>query len=199
MIKRISIIAAFVLAIACIFAGCGDDSASTPTVKTEETTKTETKKSSSSTVLDILSSIQDNESMPFTITEKAKTMLAENENLFLEGDNKDFDSNTDFTLEYKMLAKNIEKYGDKLMHLSQAYVVSISETPLGDGTTFSELQLSDEEGHSYYVLSMMSYDDVFEDDIVECYGLPIGETSFENVSGGTTLAIVMAGSSIKKM
>jgi hypothetical protein len=35
--------------------------------------------------------------------------------------------------------------------------------------------------------------------VIELYGLPLGQTSFDNVSGGTTLSIVFAGSRITKL
>lgn len=41
--------------------------------------------------------------------------------------------------------------------------------------------------------------DVFEDDYVKIYGAPLGTTSFDNIGGGTTLAIVLGGSYVEKI
>ena len=155
--------------------------------------------SSESTVLQFFEDIQDNEVVPFVLTEKAKVMLSENESLFLENKNEGLEEHTDTSLEYKVLTKNIDKHGDKLIYLPEAYVISIDETELDEETTCSELHLVDAEENSFYVLSLSAYDDIYEGDVVSAYALPIGETSFENVSGGTTLAIMLAGCYIEKI
>lgn len=155
--------------------------------------------SSESTVLQFFEDIQDNEVVPFVLTEKAKVMLSENESLFLENKNEGLEEHTDTSLEYKVLTKNIDKHGDKLIYLPEAYVISIDETELDEETTCSELHLVDVEENSFYVLSLSAYDDIYEGDVVSAYALPIGETSFENVSGGTTLAIMLAGCYIEKI
>lgn len=154
---------------------------------------------SESSVLDFFESLQDNDAVPYTLTQQAKVMLSENEDLFLNNSLEGLEAYTDFSLEYKILAKNIEKYGDKLMYLPEAYVVSIDETALDEDTTFSELHLMDASENSYYVLSFSAYSDIYEGDIVSAYALPLGETAFENIGGGTTLAIVLAGSYIEKV
>lgn len=155
--------------------------------------------SSESTVLQFFEDIQDNEVVPFVLTEKAKVMLSENESLFLENKNEGLEEHTDTSLEYKVLTKNIDKHGDKLIYLPEAYVISIDETELDEETTCSELHLVDAEENSFYVLSLSAYDDIYEGDVVSAYALPIGEASFENVSGGTTLAIMLAGCYIEKI
>lgn len=155
--------------------------------------------SSESTVLQFFEDIQDNEVVPFVLTEKAKVMLSENESLFLENKNEGLEEHTDTSLEYKVLTKNIDKHGDKLIYLPEAYVISIDETELDEETTCSELHLVDAEENSFYVLSLSAYDDIYEGDVVSAYALPIGETSFENVTGGTTLAIMLAGCYIEKI
>ena len=159
----------------------------------------ETANSSNSSVLQFFESLQDNDAIPFTITEKAKKMLREHENLFLGNTEHNLSSYTDIALEYKVLTKNIDKHGDKLVNLAEAYVLSIDETQIDDETTFSELHLLDLDGSSFYVLSLAEYDNIFEGDYVCAYALPLGETSFDNISGGTTLAIVLAGCYIEKI
>lgn len=84
-------------------------------------------------------------------------------------------------------------------YLDEAYVLSIYETEIDEETTLSEIQLLDAEDNNYYCFSLCAYDDVYEGDIVSVYALPIGETSFENIGGGTTLAIVLAGCYIEKL
>lgn len=149
-------------------------------------------------ILEFYEGLQDNDVMPFEITEKAKTTLSEKEDLFIGNNSEGLEEITDTALEYKVLTKNIDKHGDKLIYLSEAYVVSIDETELDEETTFTELQLMDVNENSYYCFALAAYDNIFEEDVVSVYALPIGETAFENVSGGTTLAVVLAGCYIEK-
>lgn len=149
--------------------------------------------------LQFYEALQDNEVVPFTLTEKAKLMLSENDKLFLENKNDGLTQYTDSSLTYKVLTKNIEKHGDKLIYLPEAYVLSINETELDSETTFSELHLLDSDGNSFYLLSLSAYADIYEEDTVSVYALPIGETSFENVGGGTTLAIMLAACYIEEI
>lgn len=46
---------------------------------------------------------------------------------------------------------------------------------------------------------MTSYGEIYEDDVVECYGLPVSDTTFENIGGGTTISLVLAGSAVNKI
>lgn len=85
------------------------------------------------------------------------------------------------------------------MALQGAYVVSCSEENIDDDTVLTELQLSDSDSNNFIVYYFGELSDILEEDTVDCYGLPLGTTSFDNVSGGTTLAGVLAGSYIKKI
>lgn len=150
-------------------------------------------------VVSFFEELQQNETMPFELTEKAKKTLAEKENMFIGNKNDGLSEMVDSSLEYKVLTKNIDKHGDKLIHLEEAYVLSIDETELNEETTLTEFHLLDANENSYYCLSLSAYEDIFAEDIVGVYALPIGETSFENVSGGTTLAVMLAGCYIEKV
>lgn len=155
--------------------------------------------STESLILPFFEEMQDNEVMPYVLTEKAKVMLSQNEELFLSNSAEGLEEHTDYSLAYKVLTKNIDKHGDKLIYLPQAYVLSIDETQLDEQTVFTELHLLDEDGNSFYVMSFSAYDEIFEEDIVSVYALPLGETSFENISGGTTLAIILAGCYVEEI
>ena len=190
--KVIGIILVTVLVLSCLTA-CGTveemlGEANNTTSATKETG-----------VLQFYEAIQDNDGVPFTLTEKAKLTLSENEEIFLENKNDGLAQLADTELTYKILTKNIDKHGDKLIYFPEAYVLSIDETELDGGTTFSELHLLDVDGNSFYLLSLSAYEDIYEEDIISVYALPIGETSFKNVSGGTTLAIMLAGCYVEEL
>ncbi len=155
--------------------------------------------STNGVVVSFFEELQQNETMPFELTEKAKKTLAEKEDMFIGNKNDGLSGMVDSSLEYKVLTKNIDKHGDKLIYLEEAYVLSIDETELDEETTLTEFHLLDANENSYYCLSLSAYEDIFAEDIVGVYALPIGETSFENVSGGTTLAVMLAGCYIEKV
>lgn len=151
------------------------------------------------TVFDFFSALQDNTEIPFVISPKAEKMLKEHPELFTQNSSNGVDAYTDTTIQYKHLIKNVDNYGDKLILIPEAYVVSTYETNLDNGSTLTELQLSDIDGNCFYVCSKNKHDNIFEGDVIQCYALPMGATSFDNIGGGTTLAIVCANSYINKI
>lgn len=203
-LKWIVLALAFIIVIV-IAASQGDNSGTVETtqpVNTETSSDTSNQKSSeeadTSTVAGIFSAMQKNDSIPFTITDKAMDMLKANPDLFTENKNVNLNAYTDLSLEYKMINKNINNYGDYLINAEGLYVIKIDETTVGD-KTYSELQLNDYEGNVYYVIGLTSYNDIYDGDTVSIYALPLGTTSYENVGGGTTNAIVFAGAFIQKL
>lgn len=143
--------------------------------------------------------LQDNEEAEYELSDKADIFLNENPLLFPTKKKSKIKKYIDYSIDYRHLSKNSSKYGDKLMALQGAYVVSCSEENIDDDTVLTELQLSDSDSNNFIVYYFGELSDILEEDTVDCYGLPLGTTSFDNVSGGTTLAGVLAGSYIKKI
>ena len=149
-------------------------------------------------VLEVFECLEGEADMPLIITDKAKSMLEENPELFDKNNTGGLDEFTDYGLDYRTIMKNINMYGDKLRYIPEAYVISVTEDDI-DGQTITEMELMDADEKNYYVVGLTSYDGIYEDDIVECYALPLGETSYENIGGGTTISLVLAGSCITKL
>ena len=82
------------------------------------------------------------------------------------------------------------------METPECYVIKAEESGKGDNTV-TEIQMNDSDYNYYYVIYVGSLD-IYKDDTVQVYGVPVGMTSFENVSGGTTVSLVMAGSYVRK-
>lgn len=143
--------------------------------------------------------LQDNETEPYELSKKADKFLQDNPSLFPVKKKAKIKKYIDYSIDYRHLTKNSSKYGDKLMALEGAYVISCKEENIDDNTVITELQLVDSDENSFIVFYFGELSDVLEEDSVDCYGLPLGTTSFDNVSGGTTLACVLAGSYIKKI
>lgn len=134
----------------------------------------------------------------FKLTEKADSTLAKEEKLFLKNDNSKLESMTDYSIDNRMLTKNIDKYGDKLIFVEDAFVIAINEEVI-ENLTISAIQVNNTNGDIYYIYSLNAHDDVFDGDIINIHGLPVGKTSYENVSGGSTHAVVLASAYIEKV
>lgn len=153
-------------------------------------------------VLEVFECLEGEEDMPITITERAKDILEEKPELFDKNNTgvllDEYDEYIDYELDYRAVMKNINMYGDKLMYIPEAYVISVAEDTI-DGQAITEMELMDADEKTYYVVGLTAYDDIYEDDVVECYALPLGDTSYENIGGGTTISLVLAGSCITKL
>lgn len=134
----------------------------------------------------------------FKLTEKADSTLTKEEKLFLKNDNSKLESMTDYSIDNRMLTKNIDKYGDKLIFVENAFVIDVNEEAI-ENLTISTIQVNNTNGDIYYIYSLNAHDDVFNGDIINIHGLPVGKTSYENVSGGSTHAVVLAGAYIEKV
>lgn len=105
---------------------------------------------------------------------------------------------TDKTISNKLLNKNVGPYLDK-MAAFEGTVISVEETNLDDGTTLAILHVMDDNDQSYQVLIYKSTGDILEEDYVQFWGVPVGTTSFENVSGGFTNALFFIGAHVEKI
>ena len=151
------------------------------------------------TPADFLEELQENEAYPYELSERADKFLNNNPSLFPIKKKSKIKKYIDYSIDYRHLTKNSSKYGDKLMALEGASVVDCKEENVDDDTVITELQLCDNDANNFIVFYFGELPDVLEEDPVDCYGLPLGTTAFDNVSGGTTLAGVLAGSYIKKI
>lgn len=174
----------------CILAACATET----TYENEQISSV-----SENEVLELYEMLENNEEIPFTITDTARQMLAEHPEYFKNATVDDVSDIVDYSLEYKHLAKNIDSHGDKIAYVSEASVLSIYETKLDGENYLTEMQVMDYNGNSFYLFALDRYENIFENDILSVHFLPIADTSFENVSGGTTLAIVGASCYMEKV
>ena len=161
--------------------------------KSEEDTSDNAIEDEAWTKADLYEDAGENDVMPYTISPKAYDFIAENESLFPTSTEADAEAATDYGLEYRMIAKNPDNYGDKLLSLSDVYVMSISETN-SDDMILTELQVETAEGNYYYIVYLGELTDIYEEDEISVYGLPLAQVYFDNLGGGTTEAIMLAGS-----
>ena len=204
-----------IAAMSICFTACGGDTnapvseeAAATVAMTEPTTEMATEETTTEAIEDTSSMGMgdyyeylgaENDMIPYTISPLAKDFINENPDLFPCADKEIAEEYTDSSIDFKMINKNQDKYGDKLICISEAYVIGINETNFDDGSSLTEVQATDLDRNYYYVIYNDVLDDIYQDDTVEIYGAPIGMTSFENVSGGTTISCVIAGSYVGKL
>lgn len=141
---------------------------------------------------------EDNDVVPYTVNEKATVFLTAHEDYFPTKNYNQIAGEVDSSIEYKHVEKNSNQYGDKLMELPELYVMSISETDLGNEQVFTEVETTDGDSF-YYILYVGELADIYKADIIKVVGLPLSISGYENISGGSTTTLVLAGSYIEKI
>ncbi|ETI67049.1 hypothetical protein [Neobacillus vireti] len=105
---------------------------------------------------------------------------------------------TDDSINYKLLNKNATPYFEKVASF-EGDVVTVEEKNLDNNEVVSVLHIIDDEENNYQILMYKSTGDILEEDRVRFWGLPLGGSSFENVSGGSTNVQVFFGATVEKV
>lgn len=132
--------------------------------------------------------------VPYILPDESLTFISDHENLFpatTSEDKASAKSLVDTNIEYKNLSKSISKYLSSL-YSDIGGVVQIFENTIW-GRSFSFVLTIDENYNYNLIYFGSSLPDVFEGDMISFVSLPIALTSFDNVSGGTTNAIIHIG------
>lgn len=96
------------------------------------------------------------------------------------------------------ILKNINPYLDQMMEVS-GYVVEIAEEEISPDLTIAEIHIVDEYDNSIDGIYAASTGDILEGDYVTMRGVPTNVFQFDNISGGTTIAILMSVSTLEKI
>lgn len=204
-----------VIGVVCLFIlfsmldSCSDSSDSSQNSKVEtasssseieETTATiKSDISSSSTPIDIYNKLSKISSIDFTISDKAKTFISEHPNLFPAKSIADCNNYVNYGIEYKHLSKNIENYGDSMVcvnaNISGIRELKPEETGFKDIIT--KISLMD-DNFNYFLVYYIGSIDLYEDDSVTIYGIPLGMGIGENAMGGTVTVATIAASAMTK-
>lgn len=151
-----------------------------------------------STPLDLYTFLQDIGDTTYLLNSKSEQFLSNYDYLFPASNISDIPSDTvDSTIDYRQILKNDQKFGDKLIILKPLQVQQIFEEEIGDEQYLTQLNVMDENGQQYWIYYNGELSDIYENDFINVIGLPLGNSSFENTTGGETLVIVLAGSYIE--
>lgn len=147
--------------------------------------------------LELYQFLQESEAYPYTLNETAATFLDEHEEFFPAKSIAELEGYIDKGVEYKHLNKNIAKYGETLFYEESVVVSDIHEQDIGNDLWLTTVHVLDDMGNSFVIFYRGELPDVFKEDTVTVCGLPLGLSSFENVGGGSTIAVILAGSSVE--
>ncbi|MFS0556069.1 hypothetical protein [Brevibacillus sp. 179-C9.3 HS] len=210
---RVSFYYAFILIVFMIVTGCGSTGSSTSSVfsnlaspgssTTKEATKAAAESEKTSVIpyismatleLHELNGFEAGEEFPL----QANEFLIKHAHLFpATGDKvKEAKQLVDPNVQPKHINKNISKYYASMIQ-DKGTVLSIEEEEQTEIGTVSILHVINDEEDSYQILYPGSLD-IYEDDTVEFVGVPTLLSGFENISGGYTNTIIIAGSYVGK-
>ena len=101
----------------------------------------------------------------------------------------------DKSITIRHLNKSVAPYYSKVVSFTGS-VVSVEESDDGD---LSLVHIISDNGDSFQMILFDTTGEILEEDYVHIWGIPLGASSFENVSGGTTNVQVIFGSMIEKL
>lgn len=135
-----------------------------------------------------------------SMDDKTFAFIVKNNKLFpakTDSDVQDATSKVDSSVTIRHLNKNVAPYFDKLVEFS-GEVVQVQEQNDPNMGTISVVHIADDNDNSIVGLYMNSTGDLLEGDNATIIGVPVTDYSFQNVGGGTTNAILLAASVVKK-
>ncbi len=139
--------------------------------------------------------IAENDAMAFSIPDQAASFITAHPDFFPGNASNTgaMSDATNYDVTYPMLAKSAKKYSDKLFNI-YGYVTDVEES---DDGSMTYIHIIDADSNSYIAYYLGSID-IYKEDTVTGYLLPLDNVQFENISGGYTEAVVFAAAYIEK-
>lgn len=100
------------------------------------------------------------------------------------------------SIDSKMLNKNPVPYYSSMLQY-EGYVVQIHEQTQGEEVA-AVVNVADGEGNNYIVFIYKDTGDIYEEDYVRFWGVPVGTLSYNTLDGGSQIANIFMGSHIEK-
>lgn len=148
------------------------------------------------TKLEFIKSMGDRDAMRFAPTDKAEEFIKAHEDLFPATDSVDLTEWIDSSIVYKNLIKSPDKYGDKLINLPNYEITQIWENELYGYTCTEFLARAANYDDYVYGCYLGELSNVYEGSKINIQGLPVNNSSFKNIGGGTTLCYIIYASKI---
>lgn len=150
-------------------------------------------------VLEFFNTLGSLSSMPFSISYKAQEFLSDQEELFPAKSLKQIKKYTDPSIKYEQVFRHPDQYGDKIVRLSNYYIVQM-DSYSAFGYDYNEVLLLDRSGkHVCIVYYLDELENIYESDFADVYGIPVNTSSYENKNGKKIKTCILAGSYFKKV
>lgn len=195
----LGIIAGFIVLIT-IASACGNKSSNqtsqTSTSQDSSKSSSEKDKTTANIYSDILAGFKDSK---LKLEKNSSDFITNNPTLFPATEQTDIskvEGMVDNSIDYKHLEKSINDYTDKIMQV-KGTVIDVQEHQIDD-KTFTYMHFDTNSGENFQVIYLGKVD-IFKNDSAVCVGMPVAFNSFNNVSGGTTRAIMVIASTVKKV
>lgn len=193
----LGVIVVFILLIAALSSGGNKSSQTSTSQSSDKNASTKDKsKEPANLYSDILAGFQDSQ---LKLQKKSSDFINSNPSLFpstTQSDISKVEGMVDKSIEYKHLEKSIDDYTDKIIQV-KGNVIDVKEHKIGD-KTFTYMHFCTEDDNNFQVIYLGKVD-ILKNDSATCVGLPVAFNSFKNVSGGTTRAVMVIGSTVKKI
>lgn len=140
------------------------------------------------------------EMCPYEVSDISVEFIDMHEDFFPAEDLSIIEEYVDEDIKYNMITKFPHKYGDKFIRLEGYTVNTIRELefPALDDNLTLIIAYTGFVKDNVYIYYIGSLEDIYRDDKITIYGLPIDAGGYVNAIGGKTNCIVLYGSYIQK-
>lgn len=146
------------------------------------------------TAVEFYSSLEEDESIDFVLSDQAKEFLSEHNEWFpwKNEDGFNFDTDmVDWEITTNHLYKNPERYGNTLIG-AYLQVLDVREIERGTNEYFTNILCIDELGNAIFCVYKGELPEVLSGKTMEIIGLPLGLASHDNGNGEVSSVIVIA-------
>lgn len=150
---------------------------------------------------DFVKSAGTDSSALYSVSEDNLNFISSNSNLFPSDSLTAINEYIDPNITFDIYSKNPSATSGKLISLQNQYVVQIYETSYSgkDFDTITQMLLVDTDSFSKYTTCYyFGSIDVFVDDVINLFALPLSYSTFDNIGGGQTWNIICVGNYIEK-
>jgi len=133
------------------------------------------------------------------VTEQSLQFINDHLDMFMNHDEEAAQKLVNTEIDHRHLAKDIKSYSD-VMYEDQGVIVSIQEVE--DNTLeklFTVIHVMNTDTEDHYQVLYFGKTDYLDNDEIKFTGLPLMDTKFANVTGGTTKLYMMLASNLEGM
>ncbi len=133
------------------------------------------------------------EDLMYTVSKPAEVFLNNHEDLFPTDTIENIETYINADVDYKMIIKSPNKYGDEIICFKNYRIIQIWESEFIPYDNFTTMLLMDTDTYNDYIYAYYpdEFPDAYEDDVVTLYGIPLNTSSYNTTSGGTNNCLMV--------